>query len=237
MIADTQYIAEADEFLDHFKTPGGDFDEYQHDAVSYTSLTDLRDSMPDTGHAPDKFIRGLSVCWGLTDDNEIILYYVPVYGDLKSETADDVTFDLSEKSGDLIAIIDGGNNRVYINDNGTLDSIMGDATKEDAAKGHVTNYRNNIRIVRRDGSTGSYDKNNDTKSAYIPFQEIDALEDTYGSGTIYFTSTSIVDSGDYRHSLVLSHVDPIGNPPAGELAANHMNLCPPKCKEVIYPLQ
>lgn len=236
MMPYNDYMDEASLFLSHFSPEASSFAEFQREAVSYSSLESVRNNMPATGHTSGEFIRGLRVCYGLTDW-QIKLYYVPVYGDVEDTDEETVNFSFSETTGDLPTIINLNTFPVYENISGDLTNIMNDNTAKANAIQSVSDYRANIRIILQDNESPSeYENGRDGKSIFFPFQEIDALHSEYDAETIYFTSAAKVAPSDYKHFIVLSHLDPRDYLSFGGVAANLGRLCPPHCPSATYPI-
>lgn len=230
------YMQQAGAFLTHFKPSSSPFSQYQRVEVSYSSLMSVKNAISTTGLSSGSYIKGIRIAYGMYE-NSIVLYFIPAIGTFDDEVNNLLLFDLNETSGDLEAIINNGTFPVYKASGGSLSDIMSNSSEKENAIDHVDNYRTNIRIIDANNSARSYNSRTDAKAAFFPFQEIEALNTIYSNSNVYFTSVAVENSDEYKHGIVMSHLDPRTVDTFEGNAANYNNLCPVNCSSVSYPTQ
>ena len=234
MVNYADYMQQAGAFLTHFKPSSSPFSQYQRVEVSYSSLMSVKNAISTTGLSSGSYIKGIRIAYGMYE-NSIVLYFIPAIGTFDDEVNNLLLFDLNETSGDLATIINNGTFPVYKSSGGSLSDIMSSSSEKEDAIDHAENYYTNIQIIDANNSARSYNSSTDAKAAFFPFQEIEALYNTYGNPNIYFTSVAFDDGDDIKHGIIMSHLDPLTNDEFDGHSANYNNLCPVNCSSVSYP--
>ncbi len=212
----------------------------QWESVRYTELEDVRKAI--SGTPGERYFAGLRVLHGLTDKNNIILYFMPVYANAASRLVDqEETFTLQEATGDLDSAILNTHLPIYYILDNHLKSIRGDEISTNEALDNSERYKRYVK-------TNIAYTDQQVLSNFFPFQELEALHNSnktglFSSDFIYFTSvTRKEDNGVYYHKIFVSTKPPTTNlnsEPGSPLpfftqAGNFSHVCPPSCSTVSY---
>ncbi len=236
-------IAGIDTFKHHFAYGANTtvFDKTQVEQVAYEDIKSMADAMRP--YYTGKYFKGLKIYYTLESNNEIKLYYVPVYAyqDLKVSTE----YDLSESSGNIIELIRSNVFDIYTLVGGNLTKINNDDSELNDAITRFNRYTDSIYIKHnKETNFKPFSIDSDARSSFFPIQLIDLLYANNNIGTahpdIYFYSMShslTSNSDDFRHSIVMTSevVKPGSNPTQGNFinkAANFNRLCPTKCSKI-----
>lgn len=218
----------------------GEFSGLQTEAVKYSELKRIKDDM-DRPHA-ERFFRGLRIFPGLTEENKIVLYYMPVYANYDSPMNDkEERFTLEENTGDLDSALINTNLPIYH----AYNYLLFDVRKEELS--YMAALENSSRYKRYVQSNIAF-RDSFVRSIFFPFQEVDSLysqnQNTgFGSKYIHLTSVAVADeAGVYRHLAYMSTLPPssqANSAPGGggifvSMAANMAHVCPPMCRSVVY---
>lgn len=235
MIPYSECYQKAGRFSTEFKTVSGKFPHIQCAAVLADSLKELRESI-DIPDGQSDYITGVRIGYGLDKQNEIVLYFSPLYGVLPPGpgTGSVVKFDLSETSGDFLKVIERADHKVYEVEGERLVNIMDEEDRKARALGNLLRYRSDILITTPGGERPWNDT--DVKSIFFTFQEIQALQDMYGEDRIYFISGLEEENSMAVHTIILSHLNPHDVSHAADKVANMANMCPPQCGSVVFAL-
>lgn len=232
---------EATNFLEQFKL-GDAFVGTQNELVASSSLIDVFKTMTSTAYTTGKYFRGLRMIYGATDENKIVLLYVPLYADSASTDSNSwVNFDLNEPASS----IDNISGAMYVlNEFNELENIQFNTTAKIVMQDCIDRYRSTFEIKSTTSQSGWRNMINgiDVYAAFVPFQELfDLVKDNAATG-INFTSVGKYYAAEniYKHSLVYSPNFSASNQIKmfTDQAANMTSLCPVNCASVSYaPLQ
>lgn len=231
------YLQQAGWFRDRYQGLEA-FDDIQRERVNYSSLAALREHM----HGPhgSEYISGIRVYYGLTEQNEIILYYVPVYADRATIKSTEHAFDVLEPAGGFQGVLANPDYDIYYAYNGSLYNLREDGVEWEEAPYNISRYRFNV-------TTKPGYAMNQTFSVYIPYQEIvqlyeDNKNSPYSTGSIYFNSAAkFVDNG-FTHHLILTTIRDYEEPYQQRsnfygMGADLVHTCPKDCSPVNYQIK
>lgn len=235
------YTAEAESFTTVFHGEAA-FRTDQTELVRYKELQKLAGNM--NGAHAEQYFKGLRVFYGLSEENRIVLYYLPVYANYVSTSGDIASFELSNSTVDLDSVLLNQTDPVYYADNGYLFDVRKDGLVYDEALDNSARYKQYFQTYI------SYSEKQ-TSSTFFPFQEADSLHkenllSVYSSWYIYFTSTTARQpDGKYGHAIIMSTLPPntalISRPLPLNLfyskAANNGHPCPTGCFLVNYAIE
>ncbi len=209
----------------------------QRERVKYSSIVHVKSTMHGS-HEPE-YISGLRIYYGLTLQNKIILYYIPVFANRIQNGGLEATFEVTEPEGGFEAVFQDSNYDIFYTHNGELLNLREDGIEMEEAPYNINRYRFNVRTVQGYEIEEVY-------SVFLPFQEIDALfEDNryteFNTGNIYFTSVAVQNQGRYRHDLIMTTIINYHEPFESNIdfkgmAANMAFKCPHNCNVVSYPV-
>lgn len=231
-------------FKQHFAI-GNDtitFDKTQVEQVAYEDIKSMADAMRP--YYTGKYFKGLKIYYTLESNNQVKLYYVPVYAyqDLKVDTL----YNLSESSGNISDLIRSNVFDVYTLVGRNFTKINNDDSELNDAIIRFNRYTNSIYIKHNKATKFElFSIDDDARSSFFPIQLIDSLYANNNIGStsypdIFFYSMShypTSSSNDFRHSIVMTseEVKPRSNPTQGNFtskAANFNRLCPTRCSKI-----
>ncbi len=209
----------------------------QTEIVQYQSLSEKR----NTGEQPGTpaWFEGIRVLYGLSAENKIVLYYVPVYVTSNSTNSGMVDFTFPSSTYDLDSVILHTNLPVYYAYNDRLFDVRKSSLDSSEAHENSARYKQYVETFIQ------YPEEK-VSGSFFPFEVIDSLvadnkTTGFASTVLYFTSVAEKDNnGRYQHKIVISTRSPNGSetsePGSGPIfrtmAANFGHVCPPNCPSV-----
>ena len=228
------YLQQAGWFRDRYQGLE-DFDGIQRERVNYSSLKALKEHMHGSHGA--EYISGLRIYYGLTQQNDIILYYVPVFADKSVIQSTQHYFDVLEPAGGFEGILADPSFDIFYAYNGNLYNLREDGVELEEAPFNISRYRFNV-------ATKPGYAMNQTFSVYIPYQEIerlyqDNINSPYSTGSIYFNSAAKFITSGYTHHLILTTIRDYNEPYQQSsnfygMGADMVHTCPIDCSPVNY---
>ena len=229
------YLAQAETFKSHYHGTE-DFSDVQYERVEYASLKQVIENTP--GDHSSQYIKGLKIYYGLTEQNEIILYYVPVYANYASTSGEMSLFDVQIPEGGFNAIMDDSKYDIYYVYDGQLYDLRKDGIQFEEAYDNVSRYFFDVK------TNPGYEMNK-VLSVFFPTQEIERLyldnvTSDYNTGNIFFTSAAEFVEGGYIHHLIMTTIRDYDPPYQNNnnflgMAADMDCRCPFSCQNVAYP--